>query len=107
MFVFVSVEAIVTAPLDSVIVTLEPAVKASVSDAPSVLPPAVIVLNVLSFAVISSTTKLILPLVSSYVTPILVSVPTNIAPTMSCTASVLNWVLVSVEESVSVPAASS
>ena len=57
--------AIVTAPAFSVIVTLEPAVKANVSVAPKVFPPAVMVLNVLSFAVISSTTKSILPLVSS------------------------------------------
>ena len=59
--VFVSVDAIVTAPSLSVIVTLEPAVKARVSDAPSVFPPAVTVLNVLVSAVISSTTKSIVP----------------------------------------------
>ena len=40
----------------------------------------------------SSTTKFILPFVSSYVTPILVSVPTSIAPIISWTASVVSWV---------------
>ena len=43
--VFVSVEAIVTAPPDSVIVTFEPAVNASVSPLAKVLPPAVTVLT--------------------------------------------------------------
>ena len=63
---------------------LVPAVKAKVSAVPKVLPPAVIVLNVLSFAVISSTTTFILPLVSSYVAATLVSVlELNIPPTIS------------------------
>ena len=39
--VLVFVDAIVTAPADSVIVTFEPAVKANVSELASVLPPAV------------------------------------------------------------------
>ena len=56
----VSVEAIVTAPLLSVIVTFEPAVNASVSPSANVLPPAVIVL-----LVISSTTRSIVPSPSS------------------------------------------
>ena len=42
-----SVDAIVTAPPLSVMVTFDPSVKARVSDAPSVLLPAVTVLNVL------------------------------------------------------------
>ena len=89
VFVSVSVEAIVTAPPLSVMVTLEPAVKANVSLVLRVLPPAVTVLQVLSFAVISSTTRSIVPSPSSQVTAILVSVLLlNIAPTMSCTASV-------------------
>ena len=41
-----SVDAIVTAPADSVIVTLEPAVNANVSEEPNVLPPAVTPLQV-------------------------------------------------------------
>ena len=60
-----SVEAIVTAPPDSVIVTLLPAVKANASLVDRVLPPAVTVRHVLSFAVISSTTKSIVPSPSS------------------------------------------
>ena len=44
---FVSVDAIVTAPPDSLIVMFEPAVKANVSEAPKVLPPAVTVLTAL------------------------------------------------------------
>ena len=47
--VLVSVEAIVTAPPDSVIVTFEPAVNAKVSEPPNVFPPAVTVLNVFVF----------------------------------------------------------
>ena len=43
---FVSVAAIVTAPAFSVIVIFDPAVKANVSVAPKVLPPAVTVLKV-------------------------------------------------------------
>ena len=82
--VFVSVEAIVTAPPLSVIVTLEPAVKASVSLVDRVLPPAVTVRHVLSLAVMSSTTRSIVPSPSWYVTATRVSVLLlNIAPTIS------------------------
>ena len=56
-----------------------------------VFPTAVTVLQVFVSVVISSTTRSIVPSPSSYVTAILVSVLLlNIAPTMSCTASVVN-----------------
>ena len=51
--VFVSVDAIVTAPADSVIVTFEPAVNANVSEPPNVFPPAVTVLNVFVSGVVT------------------------------------------------------
>ena len=47
--VFVSVDAIVTAPPDSVIVTFEPAVNANVSPLAKVLPPAVIALGAVKY----------------------------------------------------------
>ena len=56
-----SVDAIVTAPPLSVIVTLEPAVKANASLVERVLPPAVTVLQVFVSVVISSTTRSIVP----------------------------------------------
>ena len=47
--VFVSVDAIVTAPPDSVIVTFEPSVNANVSPLAKVLPPAVTVLTAVMY----------------------------------------------------------
>ena len=54
---FVSVDAIVTAPADSVIVTFEPAVNAKVSEPPNVFPPAVTVLNVFVSGVVTEPPK--------------------------------------------------
>ena len=56
-WLFVSVDAIVTAPPDSVIVTFEPAVNAKGSEPPNVFPPAVTVLNVFVSGVVTEPPK--------------------------------------------------
>ena len=63
--VLVSVEAIVTAPASSVIVTFDPAVNARVSLAPKVLPPAVTGLTVSVFVSVQGTFTYIFSLSSS------------------------------------------
>ena len=92
--VLVSVEAIVISPPLSLRDTLLPAVKDRTSVPPSMFPPVnLTVLKVLVSAVMSSTTKSIVPSPSSYVADTLVSVLlVNIAPTISCTCSVVSWV---------------
>ena len=97
--VLVSADAIVTAPPDSVIVTLLPAVNARVSLDPNVLPPAVTVLKVL----VSETELVIVtaPPLSEIVIPV-PAVKARVSPdprVLPPAVTVLN-VLVSVDANV-------
>ena len=79
---FVSVDAIVTAPPSSVIVIFEPAVNANVSPAAKVLPPAVTPLTAVIYEPVAAFNEVFKTSSSKYVLSIAVpfQVPVAIVP---------------------------